>query len=250
MFKESLKFETSFHKGYKLSHHAAYHRDYYGLVTAGPVAVEDLHLPATLLNEWRRAIGLEIDLVREQRKSEFTEQLRQTDAERLGIYSGILSIVKGNRFFAPRRGAAMALYPITSAHNRARRFTCGERTSLMSSLLNDLYKPASLPHAQALGLVPIMEALREANDRYTHLQNERTKATAQLALPNARLVRHRADECLKQVQGFVNVFYLIASSAELEEQFRTLAGLINALTKRLRSSHLQGQSRRKNAAAH
>ena len=134
------------------------------------------------------------DAVNQSSASEETAQMSAIDKERDDLLTFITSTVSQmmKSPLAAQRTAAEKLYLAVKPYIGAARLANLQETAAIEGLLTDLAKEG-MPEALA-AITEVVAALKEKNQQYAALTEQRTNARADLPVESAKKIRLRMDE--------------------------------------------------------
>ena len=157
---------------------------------------DPLGIPQELRTAFATDFALLTDAVNQSSASEETAQMSALDKERddllIFITSTITQMTKSP--LAAQRTAAEKLYLPVKPYIGAARLANLQETAAIEGLLVDLDK-AGMPEAlAAINLTEVVASLKEKNQQYAALTEQRTNAQADNPVESAKKIRLRMDE--------------------------------------------------------
>ena len=148
---------------------------------------DPLGIPAELRTAFDSDFKLLTDAVNQSSASEETAQMSAIDKERDDLLTFITSTVSQmmKSPLAAQRTAAEKLYLAVKPYIGAARLANLQETAAIEGLLTDLAKE---------GITEVVAALKEKNQQYAALTEQRTNARADLPVESAKKIRLRMDE--------------------------------------------------------
>lgn len=127
--------------------------------------------------------------------SALTAQLDGIDKQRDSLLTFLFSIVQNgvNLPLEAQRAAAEALALIIRPYANIQRLPGQQETVQVNGLLVDLAAEAAAAHVATLNLTAVVEALKEQNDQYAALTQQRTLESDAKATENIAELRARMD---------------------------------------------------------
>ena len=157
---------------------------------------DPLGIPQELRTAFATDFALLTDAVNQSSASEETAQMSALDKERddllIFITSTITQMTKSP--LAAQRTAAEKLYLAVKPYIGAARLANLQETAAIEGLLTDLAKEGMPEALAAITLTEVVAALKEKNQQYAALTEQRTNARADLPVESAKKIRLRMDE--------------------------------------------------------
>ena len=154
--------------------------------------------PLVIPAELRTASDFKLltDAVNQSSASEETAQMSAIDKERDDLLTFITSTVSQmtKSPLAAQRTAAEKLYLAVKPYIGAARLANLQETAAIEGLLTDLAKEGMPEALAAITLTEVVAALKEKNQQYAALTEQRTNARADLPVESAKKIRLRMDE--------------------------------------------------------
>ena len=145
-------------------------------------------------DEFLADLGIIEQLVKQSRASEITAQLEELDTQRDSLLTYIFDTVN-NATRLPieaMKRAATSLQMVIKPYAGIQRTAMQQETAQINGLLLDLAGNMAA-NVTTLGLDDMVAQLKQANDSYAALTDERTQAGATNKLENSKTVRARMD---------------------------------------------------------
>ena len=157
---------------------------------------DPLGIPAELRTAFDSDFKLLTDAVNQSSASEETAQMSAIDKERDDLLTFITSTVSQmmKSPLAAQRTAAEKLYLPVKPYIGAARLANLQETAAIEGLLTDLAKEGMPEALAAITLTEVVAALKEKNQQYAALTEQRTNARADLPVESAKKIRLRMDE--------------------------------------------------------
>ena len=157
---------------------------------------DPLGIPAELRTAFDSDFKLLTDAVNQSSASEETAQMSAIDKERDDLLTFITSTVSQmmKSPLAAQRTAAEKLYLAVKPYIGAARLANLQETAAIEGLLTDLAKEGMPEALAAITLTEVVAALKEKNQQYAALTEQRTNARADLPVESAKKIRLRMDE--------------------------------------------------------
>lgn len=187
------------------------------------------------------------DAVNQSSASEETAQMSAIDKERDDLLIFITSTVSQmtKSPLAAQRTAAEKLYLIVKPYIGAARLANLQETAVIEGLLADLAKPGMPEALAAITLTEVVAALKEKNQQYASLTEQRSNARADLPIESATKIRLRMDEEYDEMST-----YAFAQSVVNPTQVTaTFINRLNALIDETKALYNQRVAQAKAAAA-
>ena len=157
---------------------------------------DPLGIPQELRTAFATDFALLTDAVNQSSASEETAQMSALDKERddllIFITSTITQMTKSP--LAAQRTAAEKLYLPVKPYIGAARLANLQETAAIEGLLTALAKEGMPEALAAITLTEVVAALKEKNQQYAALTEQRTNARADLPVESAKKIRLRMDE--------------------------------------------------------
>ena len=190
--------------------------------------------PLGIPQEVRTAFALLTDAVNQSSASEETAQMSTLDKERddllIFITSTITQMTKSP--LAAQRTAAEKLYLPVKPYIGAARLANLQETAAIEGLLVDLDKDGMPEALAALTLTEVVASLKEKNQQYAALTEQRTNAQADNPIESAKKIRLRMDEEYDEMTTYAfaqSVVKPTATTATFINRLNTLIDETNAL---------------------
>ena len=157
---------------------------------------DPLGIPAELRTAFDSDFKLLTDAVNQSSASEETAQMSAIDKERDDLLTFITSTVSQmmKSPLAAQRTAAEKLYLAVKPYIGAARLANLQETAAIEGLLTDLAKEGMPEALAAITLTEVVAALKEKNQQYAALTEQRTNARADVPVESAKKIRLRMDE--------------------------------------------------------
>jgi hypothetical protein len=162
-----------------------------------------------------------------------TEEIRNLDVQRRGIFILISDAVRKNAHYSPIpevKAAAKALLPIFDNYSGAPDREYEEETGAIVNMLQELAKPENAAHIQRLGQAENVAALEQVNDDFQALYQTRLKNRYDFKQDGT--TRQRADNLIGELDKFgraVDGLLLSASAPDEIAALTEIAANINAI---------------------
>lgn len=157
--------------------------------------VDKLGIEQADYDEFLADLGIIDQLVKQSRASEITAQLEELDTQRDSLLTYIFDTVN-NATRLPidaMKQAATSLQLVIKPYTGIQRIATQQETAQISGLLLDLAGNMA-QNVTTLGLDDMVAQLKQANDSYAALTDERTQAGAAGKLESNKTVRARMDD--------------------------------------------------------
>jgi len=157
---------------------------------------DPLGIPAELRTAFDADFALLTDAVNQSTASEETTQMSAIDKERDDLLTFITSTITQmtKSPLERQRTAANKLYLAVKPYIGAARLANLQETAAIEGLLTDLAKEGMPEALAAITLTEVVASLKEKNQQYAALTEQRTNARADLPVESAKKIRLRMDE--------------------------------------------------------
>lgn len=141
------------------------------------------------------------DLVKPTLGYDETPQMTDTDKQRDDTVIYVTSSITNEQKnpIEAKRVAAASLYKVIKPYVGVSRLPNQQETVQINGMLNDLAKEENAPLVETLGLTEALNALRELNDRYSTLTEQRTNASAANEKEDSATIRDRMDTLYEEM---------------------------------------------------
>lgn len=196
---------------------------------------DPLGIPAELRTAFDSDFKLLTDAVNQSSASEETAQMSAIDKERDDLLTFITSTVSQmmkSPLAAAQRTAAEKLYLAVKPYIGAARLANLQETAAIEGLLVDLDKDGMPEALAALTLTEVVASLKEKNQQYAALTEQRTNAQADNPVESAKKIRLRMDEEYDEMTTYAfaqSVVKPTATTATFINRLNTLIDETNAL---------------------
>ena len=198
---------------------------------------DPLGIPQELRTAFAADFALLTDAVNQSSASEETAQMSTLDKERddllIFITSTITQMTKSP--LAAQRTAAEKLYLPVKPYIGAARLANLQETAAIEGLLVDLDKDGMPEALAALTLTEVVASLKEKNQQYAALTEQRTNAQADNPIESAKKIRLRMDEEYDEMTTYAfaqSVVKPTATTASTPSSTRPTPSTTNASHKR------------------
>lgn len=195
---------------------------------------DPLGIPQEVRTAFAADFALLTDAVNQSSASEETAQMSTLDKERddllIFITSTITQMTKSP--LAAQRTAAEKLYLPVKPYIGAARLANLQETAAIEGLLVDLDKDGMPEALAALTLTEVVASLKEKNQQYAALTEQRTNAQADNPIESAKKIRLRMDEEYDEMTTYAfaqSVVKPTATTATFINRLNTLIDETNAL---------------------
>lgn len=169
----------------------------------------------TQLDAFRQAVAAEDEVLKVMRKSGITGSIAQADAERDSLYNGMKTSVRAflTMPIPEMQEAAKALTQLFKEYNINTSAQLNTETGMLINIIADLQGKYAA-HVAALNLTPVVEKLKEANDRVRQYTKERTKERTTVNVGATKAARLATDEAYYMLVKMVNALALVYGEAD------------------------------------
>lgn len=190
---------------------------------------DPLGIPQELRTAFATDFALLTDAVNQSSASEETAQMSALDKERddllIFITSTITQMTKSP--LAAQRTAAEKLYLPVKPYIGAARLANLQETAAIEGLLVDLDK-AGMPEAlAAINLTEVVAALKEKNEQYATLTEQRANAKADDPVESAKKIRLRMDEEYDEMSTYAFAQSVVKPTQETAAFINRLNALVD-----------------------
>lgn len=156
------------------------------------------------------------DVVNQSRTSDNTALLLNLDKRRDPLVSFIINTVSvGRKSPNPAYGqASISLYNTLKPYRGIQNIPLQQETAQIKGMLYDLDKPENKPKVTLLHLDETVEELRDVNDEFDELSNERTNERAANAVETAKEIRNRLSQQYDDISTTIFAYSIVNPSDE------------------------------------
>ena len=242
---EILKLKQANHQHFDNALHVQFHHTQYELVAA--VGEEKLHLPAGLLEAWKKNIELETEINKQSMLSVHTQALTAKDKERDALLSHFFGMIRA-QMISPVQSMSQAAQKVFAALKPYFNIQ-GDGAAAESAHIRGMEVDAQKLAAElaTLGLAAVLAQIHTANQAYEKLAAERSSDAAAAQLPTAKDVRQKTDEQFDSVCQYIQASYLLAATDADRKPAAELITLMNRATAELKTRHNESAAQRKTA---
>ena len=190
---------------------------------------DPLGIPAELRTAFDSDFKLLTDAVNQSSASEETAQMSAIDKERDDLLTFITSTVSQmmKSPLAAQRTAAEKLYLPVKPYIGAARLANLQETAAIEGLLTDLAKEGMPEALAAITLTEVVAALKEKNQQYAALTEQRTNARADLPVESAKKIRLRMDEEYDEMSTYAFAQSVVKPTQETSAFINRLNALVD-----------------------
>lgn len=195
---------------------------------------DPLGIPQELRTAFAADFALLTDAVNQSTASEETTQMSAIDKERDDLLTFITSTITQmtKSPLERQRTAANKLYLAVKPYIGAARLANLQETAAIEGLLTDLAKDGMPEALAAITLTEVVASLKEKNQQYAALTEQRTNAQADNPVESAKKIRLRMDEEYDEMTTYAfaqSVVKPTATTATFINRLNTLIDETNAL---------------------
>ena len=190
---------------------------------------DPLGIPQELRTAFATDFALLTDAVNQSSASEETAQMSAIDKERDDLLTFITSTVSQmmKSPLAAQRTAAEKLYLPVKPYIGAARLANLQETAAIEGLLTDLAKEGMPEALAAITLTEVVAALKEKNQQYAALTEQRTNARADLPVESAKKIRLRMDEEYDEMSTYAFAQSVVKPTQETAAFINRLNALVD-----------------------
>ena len=190
---------------------------------------DPLGIPQELRTAFATDFALLTDAVNQSSASEETAQMSALDKERddllIFITSTITQMTKSP--LAAQRTAAEKLYLAVKPYIGAARLANLQETAAIEGLLTDLAKEGMPEALAAITLTEVVAALKEKNQQYATLTEQRANAKADDPVESAKKIRLRMDEEYDEMSTYAFAQSVVKPTQETAAFINRLNALVD-----------------------
>ena len=237
MTQERVQIECSYCERYSSNQRAHFHDTVYGILQECG-AVAEVHVPESLMADYRSCIDMEIAALGRVRLTAFNEKIRQKDEERKQ-YIGYLFRLIETGVHSPLKevaGAAQMLLPLVRKYRDYRKGGILARSSTVLGLIDALQQSERAAYVQLLRLEEGIAALKQSNAECMAEISRRADERIAGKMDNTLVLRPRTDGVYRDICERIYASQVLCEDAEVMLRIQALIRQINqAITENLRS---------------
>ena len=229
------------------SHHLQFMFNVYALVKAGDKL--KLHLTDELLKSWNDCIELETELNKQATATVHTEQMKELDRQRDTLLTNLFGIVRV-QLKSPVQAvkeAAQKLDKALGVYVGIQRKAADAKTAEVRGLLKDLERFSA--EMTALGLAPVTAELKDVNEKFQAIYNDRQVKVVDAKLPPLVGVRSQTDAVFNAVCHYIEASYLLAATEDDRPPIERLVDQINQEVDHFKTAYKQSAAQKKPSPA-
>ena len=217
------------------SHHLQFHFNVHELVTE--VDKQKLHLSDALLKAWAECLELETEINKQAMATTQTDRMGELDRQRDDLLSNLFWVVKGQRKSPVElvRNAANELDKVLGIYTGIQFKSADDESADVRGMLKDLERLTD--EIAALGLTPVVTALKTVNDEFQRVYKARQEKTMDLKLPPLAEVRPQTDAIFAAVCRYIEASHLFSEVAADRTMIERLVDRINQEADRFKATH-------------
>lgn len=154
-----------------------------------------------------------------------TEQLAEADTRRDNTWSALNLRVKANLLSPIQKevDAARLIKRVIDLYGNVSRLSYNEETGLITNLVDDLEKEENTAHCATLGITRWIAALKEQNEAFQSLLNERNKEYANKESGDVRAARALVDPVYNEIVTRLNALVTLnMAGTEIQDFIKEL----------------------------
>ena len=169
---------------------------------------------ADYVSNFKNAVATEDNCLVLSQKSLLSDKLKDADKLRDDYYRAFKNAVKGSAGIPVLaiQEAATILMQLLKDYNINPSGQLDKETGLLMNLVNDLLDK-NKTQVEALGLMPLVEELKKANDQVIEVTTQRMDESLQTAVGALKTARAATDEAYRDLVKMVNAYALVEGDA-------------------------------------